>query len=245
MRYSLMMCLAAATWTSVAAAQSTGNGTDVSESTPVGLEENLRLSPSDVRVLVSVQDRQLWVVVGGDTLQTAKVSVASGHELTYAGRRWQFETPRGVLKVLGKRTDPVWNPPDWHYAEVASSHGLQLKSLSRTGTTRLRDGSRLAVRDSVVGLIFEGDTTFNVLPVDEHIVFDETLFIPPVGTRNRQLVGELGRFALDLGDGYMLHGTRDQSSIGSDTTHGCIRLPDEVLEWMYRNIPVGAKVIVQ
>jgi hypothetical protein len=172
------------------------------------------------------------------------VSVASGHELTYAGRRWRFATPRGTLRVLGKRTDPVWSPPDWHYAEVAQTHALRLRRLTLAGA-RLDDGRRIEIRDSVVGLVLPDDTTFLPLPVDEHIVFESTLYIPPIGTHNRRLQGELGKYALDLGNGYLLHGTADQRSIGTATTHGCIRLPDEELAWLYRHIPVGATVHVR
>ena len=63
--------------------------------------------------------------------------------------------------------------------------------------------------------------------------------------RRVRLQGELGKYALDLGNGYLLHGTTDQRSIGTATTHGCIRLPDEELEWLYRHIPVGATVHVR
>jgi lipoprotein-anchoring transpeptidase ErfK/SrfK len=200
--------------------------------------------PGEVRIIVSVNHRRLWVVAGDDTLRSTTVSVASGQELHYAGRRWRFATPRGRLRVLGKRTDPVWSPPDWHYAEVAQQHGLGLRTLPTAGV-RLRDGSRIVVRDSIAGVIMPGDTTFLALPVDEHIVFDSTLFIPPVGTHNRRLVGELGKYALDLGNGYLLHGTPDQRSIGTATTHGCIRLSDADLEWLYRHIPVGTEVQVR
>ncbi len=194
--------------------------------------------------MVSVEDRKLWVIAGADTVRSAPVSVASGRELEYAGKRWKFATPRGSLRVLGKRTDPVWRPPEWHYAEVASRHGLKLRQLP-PGGAKLQNGAMLTVRDSLVGLVMPADTSFLDLPVEEHIVFDSTLFIPPVNTHNRQLEGELGRYALDLGNGYLLHGTFDQSSIGVDTTHGCIRLADEDLEWIYNNIPVGATVYVK
>jgi hypothetical protein len=238
---SLMM--AATCWMGVAAAQSapagTNTGTSFVDSAPV-----VAFKPRDVRIEVSIEDRRLWVIAGGDTLRSTTVSVASGHELSYAGRRWRFATPRGTLRVLRKRTDPLWAPPDWHYAEVAQKLGLKLRRLSWAGT-RLDDGRRLVFRDSIAGLIMPGDTAFLALPVDEHIVFESTLFIPPVGTHNRRLAGELGKYALDLGDGYLLHGTPDQSSIGTATTHGCIRLPDEDLEWLYRHIPVGAAVHVR
>lgn len=201
------------------------------------------LTPRNVRLIVSVEERRLWVVAGTDTLRSAAVSVASGSDLTYAGRRWRFATPRGRLMIRGKRTDPVWLPPDWHYAEVAQKHKLRLARFY--ASTRLRDGSRLALRDSVIGLIKPGDTTFLALPTTEHIVFDSTLFIPPIGSLNRQLHGELGTHALDLGNGYMLHGTNDQRAIGSNTTHGCIRLADGDLAWLYTYVPVGVAVVVK
>ena len=78
--------------------------------------------------------------------------------------------------------------------------------------------------------------------LDEHIVFDNTLFIPPADTKHRQIAGELGHFRLTLGDGYQLHGTPYANSIGAAVTHGCVRLHDEDVEWLYDNIPVGTKV---
>ncbi len=44
------------------------------------------------------------------------------------------------------------------------------------------------------------------------------------GTAHRRILGELGRYKLDLGDGSLIHGTPDQASVGSATTHGCLRL---------------------
>jgi lipoprotein-anchoring transpeptidase ErfK/SrfK len=201
------------------------------------------LTPRNVQLIVSVNARRLWVVAGTDTLRSALVSVASGSDLTYGGRRWRFATPRGRLLIRGKRTDPVWLPPDWHYAEVAQRHRLKLARL--LPATHLRDGSRLVVRDSVVGLIKLGDTAFLALPTTEHIVFDSTLFIPPIASLNRRLHGELGDYAIDLGNGYMLHGTNDQRAIGSNTTHGCIRLADRDLAWLYAYVPVGVTVVVK
>ena len=46
------------------------------------------------------------------------------------------------------------------------------------------------------------------------------------------------------GDGYLFHGTPLKNSIGLAATHGCIRLRDEDIEWMYENVPVGTKVYI-
>lgn len=201
------------------------------------------LTPKNVRIEVSVSERRLAVIAGTDTLREASVAVASGRDFRYAGKEWRFATPRGVHVIRAKRTDPIWLPPDWHYAEVAKNHGLKLQRL--TNSAVLADSSRLEIRDSVVGLVAPHDTTFLPLPIDEHIVFDSTLFIPPTSTLNRRLREELGDYALDLGDGYMLHGTWDRTSIGTDATHGCIRVGDEDLAWLYTYVPVGVKVVIR
>lgn len=196
------------------------------------------------RLVVSLFDRQLFVIDGSDTLLTAPVAVASGLTLDYAGRQWTFKTPRGRHRVLGKAEDPVWRPPDWLYAEAAQEHGLLLERWPTSGRVTLSDGSRLVVRDSVVGLIRPGSREFLPLPVDEHIVFDGTLYIPPFHTRNRHIEGELGAFALDLGEGYLIHGTPHETSIGQAVTHGCIRLYPEHIAWLYRHVPIGTAVYV-
>jgi lipoprotein-anchoring transpeptidase ErfK/SrfK len=197
-----------------------------------------------VRLVVSLRARTLAVIEGQDTLRTMPIAVASGRVLRYGTRHWRFVLPAGQHVVRGKRTEPVWTPPDWHYVEEASAHHLRVKELPLAGY-RVRDGRRIVMRDSVVGLVSAGDTTFDALPLDEHIIFDDILFVPPVGSRNRRLTGELGKFALDLGDGFLLHGTRDQESIGTATTHGCIRLADADLEWVFLHTPIGSIVTVR
>jgi hypothetical protein len=197
----------------------------------------------DLRIVISIDDRELWVVLGADTLLTAPVAVSMDESMTYAGRTWRFETPSGLRRVIGKKGNPVWTPPDWHYAEVARRHSLKLAPM-KAGRTILGDGNWLEVRDSVIGLVDKYDREYEPLPLDEEIVFDGTLFIPPMGTLNRRIEGELGLHALDLGSGYLLHGTPYKASIGTAVTHGCIRLHDEDIEWLHDMIPVGAKVYI-
>jgi lipoprotein-anchoring transpeptidase ErfK/SrfK len=198
----------------------------------------------EYRIVVSLFDRKVVVLHGTDTIRVAKAAVASGMTLDYAGRKWTFRTPRGRHRVLRKADEPVWTPPDWLYAEVASEHELKLSRIPNGGSVRLSDGSRLSARDSVVGIMTPQSAEFVPLRTDEHIVFDNTIFIPPYGTVNRRISGELGRYALDLGEGYMIHGTPHEDSIGRAITHGCIRLADEDIAWMYEMIPVGTPVYI-
>lgn len=195
------------------------------------------------RLIVSLQDKRLWAIVGEDTVLSAPVATAKGTTLKYGNHEWTFRTPRGMRSVLRKEADPIWVPPDWLYAEVATEYNLKLRKIERGQPIKLSDGRMLVVRDTLVGVV-GSDSHFYELPVDEHIVFDSTLFVPPLGTKNRRVEGELGKYRLDLGEGYLLHGTPDKESIGFAATHGCIRLRDEDIEWLYTYVPVGTKVYI-
>ena len=195
------------------------------------------------RVVVSLQDKHLWAIVGEDTVLSAPAAVAKGTTLKYGkSKSWTFNTPRGARTVLGKEADPVWQPPEWLYAETAVENDLTLGYVYPGKPVKLSDGRFLAVKDNEVGVIDGGE--FAALPTDEHIVFDNKLFVPPLGTKNRKVEGELGKYRLNLGDGYLLHGTPYKESIGLAATHGCVRLRDEDIEWLYEHVPVGTKVYI-
>ncbi|MDQ3696666.1 MAG: L,D-transpeptidase [Gemmatimonadota bacterium] len=194
-----------------------------------------------LRVIVSLSDRRLWVVLGQDTLRSAPAGIGMDSTLSFGTSVWLFETPRGARTVLAKNAAPVWTPPDWHYVEVARKHGLQVSQL-RT-PVRLVDGRLLEVRGPNIGVVGP-DSVFAFLPMDEEVVFDNTLFIPPIGTEHRRITGILGPYALDLGNGYLLHGTPFADSIGAASTHGCIRLRDDDVMWLYEFVPAGTRVYI-
>lgn len=54
----------------------------------------------------------------------------------------------------------------------------------------------------------------------------------------------LGDFALGIGDGYFIHGTLYTRLLGTNVTHGCIRLGAEDLENLVRMVPIGTKVYI-
>lgn len=196
------------------------------------------------RVVVDLFAHSLYVIDGDDTLRAAPAATAMNASLTFGKKTWRFETPRGVRKVLSKDEDPSWTPPEWHYAEVALEHHLKLRTMYRGQVIRLQDGTKLLTRGDEVGVIYPGTREFVPMELDEHVVFDNTLFIPPEGTKQRSIKGELGHYRLALGDGYLLHGTPYANSIGSSVTHGCVRLQDDDIEWLYENVPVGTRVYI-
>lgn len=196
-----------------------------------------------LRVAISLEDRKVWVIAGVDTVLEADVAIGSGERLVFGERAWQFDTPRGIRTVRGKDEDPHWTPPDWHYAETATEYGLKMKHLSLRKPTPISGGRAIIFKDGEAG-VQHPDSGFMFLPLEEEIVFDGTLFVPPIGSRNRQIQGELGKYKLDTGGGILLHGTPHQNSIGKAATHGCIRLRDEDIEWLYHYIPVGTKIYI-
>ena len=200
-------------------------------------------SDSSLRIIVSVAHRTLWVVAGtSDTLLIAPVAVGSDRSMRYAGRHWTFSTPRGVLRVASKEENPVWVPPDWHYVEVARQEKLSLVWLHGDTTIALSDGSSLVMHDMRVRL--KKGSTYNDFDISEEIVLGNTLFVPPIGSPNRRIPGELGAYRLLLGGGVGIHGTPDEKSVGRAVTHGCMRLHDDDLAWLYEHVPVDTPVYV-
>lgn len=195
------------------------------------------------RVVVSLVERRLWWISGRDTLLTAPVAVGTGDTLSFGDARWKFETPRGVRTVVGKQARPVWVPPMWHFVESARKSGRRVVELERGRPFRLADGSQVVIRGRAVGQQ-TADGRFTPVEPGNEVAFDDIVFVPPFGTVNREVPGELGPFKLDMGDGYLIHGTPHKDSIGTAATHGCIRVDDAALERLFREVPVGTRVYI-
>lgn len=204
--------------------------------------------PDGTRALavhISIETRTLRVIaVSGDTLLEAPVAVGSGRTLRDGTRTWTFRTPVGDTRVTGKQKQPIWVPPDWYYIELARDRGLRLERLAPDAPFDLGDGRTLQVRDGQVGLV-DRDSLFRTLPAGVDVILDRTVFIPPFGTAQRRIPGVLGPYRLLLGNGVGLHGTPYKDSIGQAVTHGCIRLHDEDITWLYEHVPVGSPVIIR
>jgi lipoprotein-anchoring transpeptidase ErfK/SrfK len=66
----------------------------------------------------------------------------------------------------------------------------------------------------------------------------------PRGLAERLAPAELGAYAMDLGDGYLIHGTLYQRALGMSITHGCVRLGDKDLETVYQKVRIGTPVYI-
>ena len=68
--------------------------------------------------------------------------------------------------------------------------------------------------------------------------------VPPPDSPLRKERGTMGKYALDLGDRVMIHGTNDPKSIGRKISHGCVRLPHSMLKVLWKEVPVGTPVYI-
>jgi L,D-transpeptidase YbiS len=73
---------------------------------------------------------------------------------------------------------------------------------------------------------------------------EENMPVPPENDPDRIVRGVLGKYALLLGNGYKIHGTKWTSLLGTHFTHGCISVDDENLEILYKSVKNGTKVYI-
>lgn len=78
---------------------------------------------------------------------------------------------------------------------------------------------------------------------DWHYI-EKGLSVPPSDSPKRYFPGEMGQYALYLGDGLAIHGTKVKQSVGRAVSHGCMRLSDEGISTVYSLSKVGTKVII-
>ena len=66
----------------------------------------------------------------------------------------------------------------------------------------------------------------------------------PKDSRERADANVMGDYALGLGRGYFIHGTLYKRLLGRNVTHGCVRLGDDDLEFLFKTATLGTKVII-
>lgn len=230
-------------------------------------QARLRLDePSDAAqtILISTAENRLWVRRGRRNLFEAVVSTGKGTTLEIGGRKMKFDTPTGRFRVQSKEENPVWVPPDWHYVEEARKKKLDLVRAkpgdvidAETGQAVTESGGGVwsllgdsamprrvlkVKKDSIVEVGPDGSEK-EVQP-KEFIRTGKALVVPPLGFKQRRLEKTLGRYRLNLGDGYALHGTQATGQLGRSVSHGCVRLADDDLKRLYKMSKVGDEVII-
>lgn len=78
---------------------------------------------------------------------------------------------------------------------------------------------------------------------DWHYI-EKGIRIPPADSPSRYFPGQMGDYALYLGDGLAIHGTQNESSVGRASSHGCLRMLGDHISTIYSLVRIGTKVII-
>lgn len=75
--------------------------------------------PRSAYIVIDTVQNRLQLLRGDQVILEAPCSTGTGAVLAdpATGRRWVFDTPRGVHRVQIKLRDPVWKKPDWAFIE--------------------------------------------------------------------------------------------------------------------------------
>jgi L,D-transpeptidase ErfK/SrfK len=73
---------------------------------------------------------------------------------------------------------------------------------------------------------------------------EENMPVPAENDPDRIVREVLGKYALLLGNGYKIHGTKYTELLGTHFTHGCISVGDKDLEKLYKTVKIGTKVYI-
>ena len=220
---------------------------------------------TDQIIVVSTAENRLYVRRAGKTIFQAVCSTGKGTTLTDAsGHSMLFETPTGKFRIIRKEENPLWVPPDWHFIEEARKKGKRLVRLepgeridARSGEpvggeenvhvwgsrSRASSGPVLAVKHNTVVEI-RPDGSERELPPGEVIEAGGAIVVPPHGTPQRRFDKVLGKYRLNLGGGYGIHGTMYPNQLGRSVTHGCVRLGDADIEKLFSMANVGDQVLI-
>lgn len=78
-----------------------------------------KLVPSRPYIVIDTHANRLFLRTTERILLDATCSTGSGDTLvdSLSGRRWVFDTPRGVFKIESKSKQPWWRKPDWAFIE--------------------------------------------------------------------------------------------------------------------------------
>ena len=217
-------------------------------------------------IVVSTAENRLYVRRGGKTVFKAVCSTGKGTTLVQAGKTMVFETPTGKFRVVSKEENPIWVPPDWHFVEEArkkkkavvrlhpgdvidGATGEPVSEKESEGVWGLFRGSKrvsghfLKVRKNTVVEV-GADGSERELPPGKMIETGRAIVVPPSGSPQRRFDKVLGKYRLNIGSGYGIHGTLATDQLGRSVSHGCVRLGDADMEKVFEMAQVGDQVLI-
>lgn len=176
---------------------------------------------------------------GSNTSEQVKKALnLSEKDLAALNRRYEALTPKQTYLVI--------NTSDNHFFLYKD------KVLIREGFVSTGSNVRLQSHDDREWLFqtpkgrrtVKGKITSPVWRRPDWAFIEEGLPVPSANHHSRYEAGVLGDYALSLGDGYLIHGTLYKRFLGMPVTHGCVRLNDEDLEFIFKSLNVGSHVYI-
>jgi len=154
-------------------------------------------------------------------------------------RTFARQAPPSRYIVIDRGNNRLW---------VRSAKGVDLEAVVSTGSgTVLKESGgkqRTWTFQTPEGRLKVLSMRRNPVWVKPDWAFLEEGEQPPSRTSERVDKGSLGEWALDLGDGYMIHGTLYERLLGRSLTHGCIRVGRDDLREVARLARPGTPVII-
>jgi lipoprotein-anchoring transpeptidase ErfK/SrfK len=215
-------------------------------------------------ILVSTEENKVYLRRNGQTIFEAVCSTGKGTTLAVDGKTLVFDTPIGKFHIKQKEENPLWVPPDWHFVEEAQREGMRVVHLDpgelidadtgqpahakQTGIWSWfggnNGGSRRTLRVRGDTVVEDDNGIERELPPGQTIVAGNAIVVPPINTKQRHYDKVLGKYRLELGDGYGIHGTDEPDKLGQSVSHGCVRLGDNDIAKLYALANVGDEVII-
>ncbi len=172
---------------------------------------------------------------------------SSVQELEQEAARLEEEN-KGLRRILAEQEDKeLYVVVDTESNTLTLRQGNAVLHRAVCGT-----GSRQFIEDeSGTNWFFETPMgSFTVLGKERNPVWirpdwsyvEENMPVPARNDPDRLVRGVLGKYALLLGNGYKIHGTKWTNLLGTHFTHGCVSLGDDDLELVYKSVKIGTKV---
>ncbi len=77
-----------------------------------------RLTPGNAFLIINTTNNTFELYKNNEIIREGKCSTGSFISLEVdSTKSYMFETPKGVMTVKGKKTNPVWTKPDWAFIE--------------------------------------------------------------------------------------------------------------------------------
>ncbi len=160
------------------------------------------------------------------------------------------EENQGLLNMLKQLDDEeIYLVVDTENNRLSMRQGGRVLLTAVVGT-----GSRQFVKEETGrNWLFESPTgSLTVLGKERNPVWirpdwsyvEENMPVPPANDPDRIVRDVLGKYALILGNGYKIHGTKFTNLLGTHFTHGCISVGDKDLEVLYKSVKIGTKVYI-